>query len=644
MEAQPADTMFRCEDLNHGVTFIPHEDTFLKSQLEKLRALDVQNILILGETGVGKSTWINGIANYLLHENIDSAIENGPLILIPAKFTFIKDDGTMIDVQVGENMDNEDMTVGSSCTQEPTTYSFTVGNQMINLIDTPGIGDTRGQDQDKKNFEKILHHLSYFEEIHAICILLKPNNAKMGVVFKFCIQELLAHLHRDAARNILFCFTNTRGTDYRPGDTLPVLKKLLKSFGDTGLDATPYNWFCFDNEAIRFLARVLNKLPYSEEEKATYATSWAHSVKETMKVFNHPTLKNPHRIMNTTSVNDARRTIVTLAKPMAAFIAEINKNIKAMEDTQKVIADKDVLTKDLQTKLTFNGTTIEKEDLGHPRTVCTDSSCTEFKSENIDEKQIRNVRIFKQHCHSHCHLSGVDVDAIGAQGLYNCAAMTNGKCNQCGHMWDQHMHLRYELKPVTKAIISQGVKSRMKEVASEKEKMIIYKKELDDKVNQFKKEHDNILQMSAQFGAYLKKNAIIPYNDAVADYLDFYINEEAQKDAKLRDASKLQKMRDSKANYEQQKSILDEALKEEVASDKIPSTEEVKVMTEKLFKMDHFGRDIKKVFTAIDTEAKNTNSFKQVNVSTMANRQKKKSTNPIQNVWNWMTGTYDKSN
>ena len=84
------------------------------------------------------------------------------------------------------------MTKGSSSTQEPKTYSFTVEDKVINLIDTPGIGDTRGQDQDKKNFEKILHHLSHFEDIHAICILLKPNNARMGVVFRFCIQELLA--------------------------------------------------------------------------------------------------------------------------------------------------------------------------------------------------------------------------------------------------------------------------------------------------------------------------------------------------------------------------------------------------------------------------------------------------------------------
>ena len=45
------------------------------------------NILLLGETGAGKSTTINAVANYLKHFTFEKAVANDFLEIIPSKFT-----------------------------------------------------------------------------------------------------------------------------------------------------------------------------------------------------------------------------------------------------------------------------------------------------------------------------------------------------------------------------------------------------------------------------------------------------------------------------------------------------------------------------------------------------------------------------
>jgi len=173
------------------------------------------NILVLGETGVGKSTWINSFANYLQYESLEEAEKNELVTVIPTSFTITDDNYEERVITTGSDS-NEVLRAGESATQRPRTYNIPYNNElMIRIIDTPGIGDSRGPSQDKVNFQMIMDHLACYKEVHAICILLKPNNARITVLFEFCIKHLLTHLHRDAIRNIVFCFTNARNTFYR---------------------------------------------------------------------------------------------------------------------------------------------------------------------------------------------------------------------------------------------------------------------------------------------------------------------------------------------------------------------------------------------------------------------------------------------
>lgn len=291
------------------------------------------NILVLGETGVGKSTWINSLLNYISFFTLDEAIKEQQLqYLIASSFIVTTKEGKKLvqkEVKVGESV-NEDTVVGNSATQISTPYVIPLDGCTIRLIDTPGIGDTRGTDQDNKNMEDILNTINHYDVLHGIVILLKPNNSRIGVMFRFVIQELLSHLHRSAARNIVFGFTNTRQTHYQPGDTFPSLDKLLKNMADDLIELTTDTVYNFDSESFRFLAAIKQGVDLGNQ--TDYEKSWERSVEECVRMLEYIASLPPHPITNTATLNASRKLITDLTKPMAEISRLITLNIKMNEE------------------------------------------------------------------------------------------------------------------------------------------------------------------------------------------------------------------------------------------------------------------------------------------------------------------------
>ena len=177
---------------------------------------------------------------------------------------------------------------------------------------TLGMGDSRGVERDKKNVDNILRHIANINSIHAICILLKPNEARLTILFKYCIQQLLAHLHKDAIHNILFCFTHARSNFYKPGNTLTILRSELLNRG-VGIHLNKDNIYCFDNEAFRFLACIKNGVTFPEKVIDEFASSWTHAVNEKERMFKHIMGLTPHKVHGTLALNEARRLIIQIS-------------------------------------------------------------------------------------------------------------------------------------------------------------------------------------------------------------------------------------------------------------------------------------------------------------------------------------------
>ena len=138
------------------------------------------NIILLGKSGIGKSTWINSFFNYLMHDSFEAAANYGPVYApVCTKFHIANQniatdniEERLITIQIGKQENHceeyESGNVNASATKMPMSHRLEArdGNYIITLIDTPGILSTIGRDDEKnskntdeENVTCILNHM-----------------------------------------------------------------------------------------------------------------------------------------------------------------------------------------------------------------------------------------------------------------------------------------------------------------------------------------------------------------------------------------------------------------------------------------------------------------------------------------------------
>ena len=293
------------------------------------------NVLLLGETGVGKSTFINAFVNYLTYSSLEEADNYGPAIVIPVSFvTASGNDFDEIVVKYGdtdanENLENE----GESVTQQCRSYIFNLNNELrLRLIDTPGIGDTRGFDQDEINMNHILTYINQLSHINAVCLLLKPNSSKLDVLFRSCVRQLSTYLTPSGHGNIIFCFTNARSTQFAPGNTGSLLKRMLKEERLEDVKFERKNTFFFDNESFRYLIVRKHDIEVSDFIRKESTESWKKSVAESIQMINYIQIIPSYDFDRNNVLKKPACQILMLARPLMELLRLTLYNWKLCEN------------------------------------------------------------------------------------------------------------------------------------------------------------------------------------------------------------------------------------------------------------------------------------------------------------------------
>jgi predicted GTPase len=581
-----------------------YENELLQAQVEKhVGTKKTLNILVLGETGVGKSTWINAIANYMTYDTLnDALIEQNPICLIPSKFTFYESATKKIDVVMepthGEKDENEVITgVGEAATQGPKTYQFETAKYVVRFIDTPGIGDVRGVNQDKENTQKILRALGNYKDLHAICFLFKANEARVTVSFRYCISQLLLQLNKDAINNIIFFFTNARIAGYSPGDTHESLEEFLSELKIkycVDIELSENNTCCTDNEGFRLVCAHSKGVKFFENDFKKFEKSWKRSVSETHRFLEISARQRPNRVADMISINKARSIINCLAKPLADANEVIESNIKLFNDRKKELENTDENLADLKKKIKASHIVIEAQPLPYPKTVCGSINCTSgVVIPNTEQYQTSYDTI----CHDHCYLTGVKVEQRGDPALKNCAAMC-GKpiCQTCRCPWEMHLHIRFDQKKVTIQIEDEEIKKLIEKNESNavlKKTMI---RNCEKTIDEYRGEQKEILRTSLRFGAFIQANALLAQNDAFEIHVEHTIEEEEKLLEIGGDKTKLDNLKKSLAEYRQEKIMLEEGKGDISSGHRTITPDEIEVMKAQLFALKHCGGQLQQLF------------------------------------------------
>ncbi|XP_016426294.1 uncharacterized protein LOC107754394 [Sinocyclocheilus rhinocerous] len=183
-----------------------------------------KTLLMVGETGTGKTTLINAIVNYMLGVKREDKVW----------FEITDDQGNQKSVH--------------SQTSIITVYGFYLQESKTDLtiIDTPGYGETGGVDLDKR-IAISLHSLSKsaegVHEIHAVCLVVKVTQKQLSDRQQYIFDAVLSLFGRDIAENIVLLFTYSTGAPPKKALTAVKEAKIKCAVNDKKKPV----YFLFDN-------------------------------------------------------------------------------------------------------------------------------------------------------------------------------------------------------------------------------------------------------------------------------------------------------------------------------------------------------------------------------------------------------------
>ena len=443
-------------------------------------------LMVVGATGVGKSTLINGMANYMTGVNWKDSF----------RFKVIADEGSKSQAE--------------SQTRNITAYTFHSLDMPYNLtiIDTPGFGNTGGIERDKYIASQIKKFFSGkdrggIDQLHGIGFVTQSALARLTPPQKYIFDAVLSIFGKDIVDNIFLLVTFA---DAKDPPVLAAVKAANIPFKKS---------FRFNNSAL-FASNTSTGMDFN-------SMFWDMGMASFKDFFDHFSKATANSLALTREVLKEREQLENL-------IPGLQQQVKVGLSQLDKIQQEEYILKQHEADLAAN------KDFDYVVDV------DKFKKIPQPNAVTTTCLVCSFTCHADC---GETKDSEKK----NCSAMTNGYCTVCPQKchWQKHANLPYRFEYYTENEVrtDHNLKKQHESAKTSKEQVKEMIQRNEHMLQQLQVEVFSLIKDVAKSIERLNDIALKPNPLTEIEYIDILIQSE-KSDAKSgwqRRVEKYQKLR-----------------------------------------------------------------------------------------------------
>ncbi|XP_030291569.1 uncharacterized protein LOC115592672 isoform X2 [Sparus aurata] len=462
-----------------------------------------RTILLVGETGAGKSALINTLVNYTMGVKWEDDVW---FQIVEEEEKRNQSESQTSDVIVYKIFEFEGKTL---------PYSLT-------LIDTPGYGDIRGIEQDVIISERLLDWFRSDDgvhEINAVGLVLKAAENRVSDRLMYIFDSVVSLFGKNMEQNIVALITHSRDTAY---------KNALKALEAANIKCAKDE----KNQPVHFLFDNCQQEDRTEDTEEDLQHAFTETTGGLKKFTDFLGNTKAQQLMTTVEVLNSRIRLTACIQNLEEWIQFTELKQREIQQTQEALKK-------------------------HEEEMKNDEKFTEEVDEPYKEKKTISagtwgLGLFYEGavcctvCKENCHYPGCTV----VRSPESCEVMKDGRCTSCTRKCPVSDHVKEDWIYVTK---TRKVKKTLRDLREtyEKEKSDFERllKNLRKEMKELQKDKDQMLDESFQHVVNLEQIALNVDSLSTHVHLEFLIEKMKEKG----DTEKIQKLEELKRRVEEEK-------------------------------------------------------------------------------------------